>query len=151
MFHNFSVELDIMRKERQKIGICRALENGAKFGRKSKLNDKTISLITDMREQGKQIMPEIQDALDDYFDEYEVLAVEMPLMEPIEGEEGYKFKGFIDAIIATPDGKVHIFDWKTCSWGWDARRKSDKLTTYQLTLYKHFFAKATKIPPEDMS
>ena len=73
-------------------------------------------LVTDMREQGKQIIPEIQDALDDYFDEYEVLAVEMPLMEPIETEEGYKFKGFIDAIVTTPDGKVHIFDWKTCSW-----------------------------------
>ena len=38
-------------------------------------------LVADMREQGKQIMPEIQDALDDYFEEYEVLAVEMPLME----------------------------------------------------------------------
>ena len=44
-----------MRKERQSIGIKRALENGAKFGRKSKLNDKTISLITNMREQGLSI------------------------------------------------------------------------------------------------
>ena len=107
-------------------------------------------LVTDMREQGKQIMPEIQDALDDYFDEYEVLAVEMPLMEPIEGEEGYKFKGFIDAIIATPDGKVHIFDWKTCSWGWDARKRSDALVTYQLTLYKHFFAQKMNVNSKDV-
>ena len=44
-----------MRAERQRIGIKRALENGAKFGRKSKLNDKTISLITNMREQGLSI------------------------------------------------------------------------------------------------
>ena len=51
---------------------------------------------------------------------YEVLEVEMPLYEPIEGEKDYKFKGFIDAVVATPDGKVHIFDWKTCSWGWDS-------------------------------
>jgi hypothetical protein len=50
-------------------------------------------LVTDMREQGKQIIPEIQDALDDYFDEYEVLAVEMPLMEPIETEEGLQVQG----------------------------------------------------------
>ena len=107
-------------------------------------------LVTDMREQGKQIMPEIQDALDDYFDEYEVLAVEMPLMEPIEGEEGYKFKGFIDAIVATPDGKVHIFDWKTCSWGWDARKRSDALVTYQLTLYKHFFAQKMNVNSKDV-
>jgi len=107
-------------------------------------------LVTDMREQGKQIMPEIQDALDDYFDEYEVLAVEMPLMEPIEGAEGYKFKGFIDAIVATPDGKVHIFDWKTCSWGWDARKRSDALVTYQLTLYKHFFAQKMNVNSKDV-
>ena len=43
--------------------------------------------------------------------------------------------------VATPDGKVHIFDWKTCSWGWDAKRRSEPMTTYQLTLYKHFFAR----------
>ena len=99
------------------------------------------NLIYDMMGQGKQIIPEIEDALNSYFDKgYEVLYVEMPLMEPIEGEEDYKFKGYIDAIVMTPhDKKVHIFDWKTCSWGWDSRKKSDKMITYQLTLYKHFF------------
>ena len=74
-------------------------------------------LVNDMLGQGKKIIPEIQTALDDYFEEYEVLAVEMPLMEDIEGQDEYKFKGYIDAVVATPDGKVHIFDWKTCSWG----------------------------------
>tara|TARA_R100000664_G_C2745943_1_gene133718 strand:+ start:973 stop:1773 length:801 start_codon:yes stop_codon:yes gene_type:complete len=107
-------------------------------------------LVSDMREQGKLIIPEIEDALNQYFEEYEVLAVEMPLMENIENEEGYKFKGFIDAVVATPDGKVHIFDWKTCSWGWDARRRSDAMTTYQLTLYKHFFAQKMNINPKDI-
>ena len=108
--------------------------------------DKALEFV----EQGKKIIPEIQTALDDYFDEYEVLEVEMPLYEPIDGEEDYKFKGFIDAVIATPDGKVHIFDWKTCSWGWDSRRKSDKMTTYQLTLYKHFFVTKMGIDPKDV-
>jgi len=103
-----------------------------------------------MREQGKKILPEIEDALNDYFEEYEVLAVELPLMEPIADEDEYVFKGYIDAIVATPDGKVHIFDWKTCSWGWDARRKNDKMTTYQLTLYKHFFAQKTDADPKDI-
>ncbi len=107
-------------------------------------------LVLDMMGQGKRIIPDIQDALDDYFEEYEVMAVEMPLMEPIEDEEGYNFKGFIDAVVATPDGKVHIFDWKTCSWGWDSRKKNDKMVTYQLTLYKHFFAQRMKIEPEDI-
>jgi DNA invertase Pin-like site-specific DNA recombinase len=44
-----------MRKERQKIGIRRALENGAKFGRKTKLDEATISTISDMRKQGQSI------------------------------------------------------------------------------------------------
>ena len=107
-------------------------------------------LVADMREQGKQIMPEIQDALDDYFEEYEVLAVEMPLMETMVDQEDYKFKGYIDAVVATPDGKVHIFDWKTCSWGWDAKRRSDAMTTYQLTLYKHFFAQKMNVNSKDI-
>ena len=107
-------------------------------------------LVLDMMGQGKRIIPEIQGALDDYFEEYEVLAVEMPLMEDIDGHDDYKFKGFIDAVIATPDGKVHIFDWKTCSWGWDAKKKSDKIITYQLTLYKKFFCQKMNIDPKDV-
>jgi ATP phosphoribosyltransferase regulatory subunit HisZ len=35
--------------------------------------------------QGKRIIPEIQDALNNYFEEYEVMAVEMPLIEDISG------------------------------------------------------------------
>ena len=44
-----------MRRERQIVGIRRALENGAKFGRKSKLNDVTISAISSMRDEGQSI------------------------------------------------------------------------------------------------
>ena len=119
----------------------------------SKLDDDVEvnkKLVGEMRLQGKQIIPEIEDALEDYFEEYEVLAVELPLYEMIDGDEDYMFKGYIDAIVKTPDNKVHIFDWKTCSWGWDARRRSDKMVTYQLTLYKHFFAQKMKIDPKDV-
>ena len=38
-------------------------------------------LVVDMMDQGKNIIPEIEDALNEYFEEYEVMAVEMPLME----------------------------------------------------------------------
>ena len=55
-------------------------------------------LVVDMVDQGKGIIPEIQDALDEYFEEYEVLSVEMPLMEDIESQDDHKFKGFIDAV-----------------------------------------------------
>ena len=106
-------------------------------------------LVSDMFSQGEKIIPEIQDALDDYFEEYEVLAVEMPLYENIDGHEKV-FKGYIDAVVATPDGKIHIFDWKTCSWGWDRKKRSDKLVTYQLTLYKHFFCQKMDANPKDV-
>jgi len=107
-------------------------------------------LVDDMMGQGKNIIPEIEDALSDYFEEYEVLAVEMPLYEPIDGEDEYRFKGFIDAIVATPDGKIHVFDWKTCSWGWDMKKKNDMIVTYQLTLYKHFFCQKMGVDPKDV-
>ena len=44
-----------MRKERQKIGIRRALDNGAKFGRKSIMTDKLVQSVVDLRNQGQSI------------------------------------------------------------------------------------------------
>ena len=107
-------------------------------------------LVLDMVGQGKQIIPEIEEALSDYFENFEVLAVEMPLMEYIDGEADYRFKGYIDAIVKTDDNKIHIFDWKTCSWGWDRKKRSDKMVTYQLTLYKHFFCQKMNVDPKDV-
>ena len=107
-------------------------------------------LVEEMRHQGKAILPEIEDALEDYFGEYEVLGSEIPLDEKIEDEDKFIFKGFIDGVVATPDGKVHIFDWKTCSWGWDAKRRNSPMTTYQLTLYKHYFARKMDIDPKNI-
>ena len=106
-------------------------------------------LVVDMMGQGKRIVPEIDDALDDYFDKYEVVSTEESLMVPIEGFDR-NFKGFIDAVIKTSDGKYHIMDWKSCSWGWDAKRRSEPMTTYQLTLYKHFYAIKHGIDPKQI-
>jgi hypothetical protein len=107
-------------------------------------------LVLDMIGQGKRIIPEIEDALREYFPEFDVMAVEMPLFEPIKNEDDYNFKGFIDAVVATPDGKIHIFDWKTCSWGWNAKKRSEPMVTYQLTLYKHYFCQKMNIDPKDV-
>ena len=41
-----------MRAERQKIGIRRSLENGAKFGRKTLITDKLVQKVVDLRHQG---------------------------------------------------------------------------------------------------
>ena len=39
------------------------------------------------------------------------------------------------------NNKIHLIDWKTCSWGWNSKKKSDTLIAQQLIFYKylHFF------------
>ena len=83
-----------------------------------------------------------------YFGGYEVFSTEEKLYEEIEGVDN-QFKGYIDAVLKKGD-TYHIIDWKTCSWGWNARKKADKVLNYQLTLYKHFFAKKHKIDPKNI-
>ncbi len=103
-----------------------------------------------MAVQAMGILPEIEPAVTKYFPNgFEVFSTEEPLMVRIDDED-YNFKGFIDAVIKTPDGKYHIIDWKSCSWGWDMRRRSDPMVTYQLTLYKIFFAKKHGIDLKDI-
>ena len=103
-------------------------------------------LVTQMSSQGNTLSPKGIPALKEYFGDYEVFSAEEKLYEPIDDVE-YLFKGYIDLVLKTPNGKYHVIDWKTTSWGWDSRRRSDPMTTYQLTLYKHYFSKKHKIDP----
>jgi len=111
-------------------------------------------LVSDMRRQGKEIVTIVLDAAEEYFGAYEVVSTEERLMQPIAIEEysdyGYSFKGFIDLVVKTNDGKYHIIDWKTCTWGWASRKKTEPMTTYQLTFYKHYFAIKHGIKPENI-
>jgi ATP-dependent exoDNAse (exonuclease V) beta subunit len=106
-------------------------------------------LVVDMQQQAHIIIPQVEPYLKAHFGSYEVFSVEERLYEgidfimPIER----KFKGFIDLVIKTDDGKYHVIDWKSCSWGWKAEKKADRLITYQLTLYKKFFCEKHDIDP----
>ena len=95
-------------------------------------------LLGQMEKQGRNLSTKVLPALDRHFGEYEVFSTEEQLYLPLEGHP-QNFKGFIDLVVKIGD-KFHIIDWKTCSWGWDARKKTDKILSYQLTLYKYFFA-----------
>lgn len=111
--------------------------------------DKKMSL--DMVKQGKSLVKFILPELKSHFKEFEVVSVEEPIYESItEFETDFNFKGFIDLVIKTPDGKYHVIDWKTCSWGWNAQRKSEPMTVYQLSFYKNYFAKKHNIPAKDI-
>ena len=107
-------------------------------------------LVDQMVNQGENLLPSILPGIKEYFQDFEVVSTEEQLMVPMEEFEGYKFKGFVDLVIKTPDDKYHIIDWKTCSWGWDSRKRSDPMVTYQLTLYKHYFSKKHNIDPKNI-
>ena len=108
---------------------------------KVELNKK---LIKDMNVQAENLVTYIIPELKNEFGDYEVIAAEEDLHETID-DQNTKYKGFIDLVLKTKDGKYHIIDWKTCSWGWDSRRKTDRMTTYQLVYYKYFFSKKHNI------
>jgi ATP-dependent exoDNAse (exonuclease V) beta subunit len=112
----------------------------------------TPKIISDMREQGRKLSTVAIPALHEYFPEFELVSTEEGLMEPVRDftDAEFDFKGFIDLVVKTPDGKVHIIDWKTCSWGWNMERKTDPMTTYQLTLYKYFYAMKHGVDPKDI-
>ena len=107
-------------------------------------------LVNQMITQGEKILPLILPGVKEHFGEFTVVSTEEQLMVPIGEVEDYKFKGFVDLVIKTPDDKYHIIDWKTCSWGWDSRKRSEPMVTYQLTLYKHYFAKKHDIDPKNI-
>tara|TARA_B100000131_G_scaffold318971_1_gene363916 strand:- start:12473 stop:13261 length:789 start_codon:yes stop_codon:yes gene_type:complete len=104
------------------------------------------SLVQDMRAQGRDLVGHILPAVKDHFKTFEVISAEEELYEALDGID-FNYKGFIDLVLKTPDGKYHVIDWKTCSWGWDSKRKNDRMTGYQLTFYKHFFALKHEIDP----
>ena len=111
--------------------------------------EKDPKLIEEMKLVGGLLPKYALAALHKKFPGFKVVSVEEEIIEPLINAPGeYDFKGYIDLIIKTPDGKYHIIDWKTCSWGWDIKRKTDRITTYQLTFYKNFFCAKHDIDPK---
>ena len=110
------------------------------------------NLVEDMKLQAMPICEQVLPAVRNHFGSFEVVSVEEQLLENITEFDSYgtSFKGFIDMVIKTQDDKYHIIDWKTCSWGWDRDKKSDPMTTYQLTYYKNYFAKKHEISPNSI-
>ena len=100
-------------------------------------------------EQGYKVLSEFPSFMEKTFGKYKVISTEEQIRSKIILSEqtvyDYDFLGFVDCVIKTDDGRYHVIDWKTCSWGWDFRRKTDTMTTYQLSYYKHFYSKMSGI------
>jgi len=109
--------------------------------------------IKDFYQQGLDILTELDASFTAYFGpDFKFVKAEDTLMESITEftENEYKFKGFIDLVVQTPDGKCHIIDYKSCSWGWDMKKRTDPMVTYQLTLYKHYWAQKLGVDSKDI-
>lgn len=100
-------------------------------------------------EQGYSILSEFPSFMENAFGNYRVISTEEQIRSKINLAEqtvyDYDFLGFVDCVIKTEDGRHHVIDWKTCSWGWNFHRKTDTMTTYQLSYYKHFYSKMSGI------
>ena len=106
---------------------------------------------------GLEIVPDLYRCLVEKFgklgEDWEVLKAEEQLYVPITEftEAEKKFKGFIDLVVySKKDEKIHLIDWKTCSWGWRREKKSDTILAYQLVFYKHFYARKYEVEPKDV-
>ncbi len=115
-------------------------------------NDKKQNLLVEqMYQQGIELAPLALKELKNKFPGFQVVSTEEEIVEPILDAPGdYDFKGYVDLILKTPNGKYHIIDWKSCSWGWDIHKKTDRITTYQLTYYKKFFCDKHDVDPKNV-
>jgi len=110
------------------------------------------NMIEDMFSQGRKISKVVLPEVKKYFKDFTVFSIEEQILEEIKEFDSNTryFKGFIDLVIKTNDGKYHVIDWKTCSWGWDSKKKNDKIINYQLSFYKNYFSKKHDIDPDDI-
>jgi len=124
-----------------------------------------LTLVTDLEERNKfdpeanveraiVMSVEAMQFLNTKFPKWKLVKTEQDLYEKIElgpaNHPDHAFKGFIDLIIEVPDKKqgtiFWIIDWKTASRPWGKDKLMDPKVTYQLSLYKNFWAKKTDIP-----
>lgn len=84
------------------------------------------------------------------------LKSELQLMQPIVRTDGLdiKFKGFIDIVFVKKLKRktvIYVADFKTCQWGWPAKKFQDIEVISQLLLYKHYFCKMMGADPKNVS
>lgn len=143
--------------EENAIGCQNAIKEGFEeigFNPKNKLEK-------DWLEPASEMINGVPEWMETTFPGYSMVASELELLEPLGNKGGNIFKGYVDCVIKVPKKtrakkgapikyNYWILDWKTTSWGWDKRKKSDWVKKMQLALYKHFVAKKLDIPFDDI-
>jgi hypothetical protein len=96
--------------------------------------------------------------LNEKFPNWKLLEAEENLYEKLTLEglnhEDVSFKGYVDLVIQVPNNRgklvTWIIDWKTAARPWDKKKLMDASVTYQLSLYKNFWATKHKVPLEEV-
>ena len=65
-------------------------------------------LIEEMRQQGIKLAPQLLPSLKQQFGNFTLLNTEEEFLETIHTNDKFLFKGYIDLIIKTEDGKIHL-------------------------------------------
>lgn len=113
-----------------------------------------VDVIEEFRADGKAIL--------DFFllmsnrkkhfptNQYEFVGVELPLKIPLKNGK-VSYVGFLDLVLRDKiTRKIHIFDFKTSTNGWNKWQKDDRTKLDQLVLYKRFYSMVHKVPLENI-
>lgn len=95
------------------------------------------NLLKDMYVKGPLLVDLAIEELDVKFPGWKLISAEGSLNADLG--DGWRFVGFKDILIQHED-RIILIDWKSCSWGWDAKKKTNKTITNQLVYYKKFTA-----------
>lgn len=103
-------------------------------------------------QQGIEIINYVQKNHKKFFpsEDVELYGIEYELDEEVL--PGVNFVGFIDVVTYNiKTDEYTLYDIKTSTRGWNKYKKSDKSTTDQVLLYKHFFARKTGVDPDKIT
>lgn len=100
---------------------------------------------------GVQILNHVYDHADEFFplEGHKLVGIEIPVNKKIKGI--LEFIGFLDVVLYDDVNEVYkIIDLKTSTSGWNDWAKSDTSKTYQLLLYKAFYADLFDVEPKQI-
>ena len=107
-----------------------------------------LEYLGKINKRGQFLVNQLRPFLDKELPGYEIVATEYELRHKIN--EKYDFLGYIDLIVKHEE-QYYIIDHKSSGLGWSESKKNDKMTVYQLVLYKHFYAEENGIELDKIS
>ncbi len=105
--------------------------------------------LEDIYKQGVKILSELVKKRGAHFSKKntELLGIEIPILIDSDVNENVMIGGFLDLVMKEGD-KIKIYDIKTSYKTWDKNKKKDG--SFQLRLYKKYFAKQYDVKEEDV-